>query len=197
LLTHARRAGALRVPDAAVGAGAARRVPERAAGADAVAASIFVNPLQFNAGDDLARYPRDEEGDLAKLRAAGCGVLRIGFNRGDEAFWAGRPGYIPFTSTSDAWPAFLSAILSEHTVTDIALYGDSRPVHAEARRLGIPIVAIVDTNADPEVIDYPIAGNDDAIRSIRVILQKLADAIGSNSTVAAKKESAELAGVAE
>jgi small subunit ribosomal protein S2 len=68
---------------------------------------------------------------------------------------------------------------------------------AEARRLGIPIVAIVDTNADPEVIDYPIAGNDDAIRSIRVILQKLVDAIGSNSTVAAKKESAELAGVAE
>jgi capsular polysaccharide export protein len=70
-----------------------------------------------------------------QLRAAGCGVLRIGFNRGDEAFWAGRPGYIPFTGTSDAWPAFLSAILSEHTVTDIALYGDSRPVHAEARRL--------------------------------------------------------------
>jgi pantoate--beta-alanine ligase len=43
--------------------------------ADAVAASIFVNPLQFNASDDLARYPRDEEGDLAKLRAAGCGLV--------------------------------------------------------------------------------------------------------------------------
>lgn len=47
----------------------------RAAGADAVAASIFVNPLQFNANDDLARYPRDEEGDLAKLRAAGCDLV--------------------------------------------------------------------------------------------------------------------------
>lgn len=43
--------------------------------ADAVAASIFVNPLQFNAADDLARYPRDEEGDLAKLRAAGCDLV--------------------------------------------------------------------------------------------------------------------------
>jgi pantoate--beta-alanine ligase len=47
----------------------------RAAGADAVAASIFVNPLQFNASDDLARYPRDEDGDLAKLRDAGCDLV--------------------------------------------------------------------------------------------------------------------------
>ncbi|MCS7064097.1 MAG: 30S ribosomal protein S2 [Methylacidiphilales bacterium] len=48
---------------------------------------------------------------------------------------------------------------------------------SEARRLSIPIVGIVDTNADPDIIDYPIAGNDDAIRSIRAILQSLADAI--------------------
>ncbi|MBI1842151.1 MAG: 30S ribosomal protein S2 [Verrucomicrobia bacterium] len=41
---------------------------------------------------------------------------------------------------------------------------------AEGRRLGIPIVAIVDTNCDPDLVDYPIAGNDDAIRSVRVIL---------------------------
>jgi small subunit ribosomal protein S2 len=47
----------------------------------------------------------------------------------------------------------------------------------EARRLKIPIVALVDTNADPNVIDYPIAANDDAIRSIRIILQKLIDPI--------------------
>jgi len=51
-------------------------------------------------------------------------------------------------------------------------------------RLGIPVVAIVDTNADPEIIDYPIAGNDDAIRAIRVILQKLVDAIVAASNEA-------------
>ncbi len=47
----------------------------------------------------------------------------------------------------------------------------------EARRLKIPVVAIVDTNADPELADFPIAGNDDAIRSIRVILENLNEAI--------------------
>ena len=47
----------------------------------------------------------------------------------------------------------------------------------EARRLNIPIVALVDTNADPNIIDYPIAANDDAIRSIRIILQKLIDPV--------------------
>ncbi|MBU6403059.1 MAG: 30S ribosomal protein S2, partial [Verrucomicrobia bacterium] len=41
---------------------------------------------------------------------------------------------------------------------------------AEARRLKVPLVAIVDTNCDPDLTDYPIAGNDDAIRSIRVVL---------------------------
>jgi small subunit ribosomal protein S2 len=50
---------------------------------------------------------------------------------------------------------------------------------AEANRLGIPVIAIVDTNADPEKVTYPIAGNDDAIRSIRIILQHLVDAIVS------------------
>jgi small subunit ribosomal protein S2 len=47
---------------------------------------------------------------------------------------------------------------------------------AEARRLGIPIVALVDTNADPAVVDYPIPANDDAIRSIRLLCQLVADA---------------------
>lgn len=48
---------------------------------------------------------------------------------------------------------------------------------AEARRLKIPIVAIVDTNCDPDLVDYPIAGNDDAIRSVRLILTTVVQTI--------------------
>ena len=48
---------------------------------------------------------------------------------------------------------------------------------AEGRRLKIPIVAVVDTNCDPDLVDYPMAGNDDAIRSVRVILTAVVQAI--------------------
>lgn len=48
---------------------------------------------------------------------------------------------------------------------------------AEAKRLGIPIIAIVDTNCDPDEIDFPIPGNDDAIRAVRLLTGKMADAV--------------------
>jgi len=47
---------------------------------------------------------------------------------------------------------------------------------AEANKLGIPVVAVVDTNCDPDVVDYPVPGNDDAIRSIRLMVALMADA---------------------
>ena len=56
---------------------------------------------------------------------------------------------------------------------------------AEARRLNIPVVAIVDTNCDPELVDYPIAANDDAIRSVRLILATIGQTV---QTAAAEYE---------
>ncbi len=47
----------------------------------------------------------------------------------------------------------------------------------EARKLGIPIVAIVDTNCDPDEVDYIIPGNDDAIRAVKLLTEKIADAV--------------------
>ncbi len=57
---------------------------------------------------------------------------------------------------------------------------------AEARRLGIPVVAVVDTNCDPDEIDLPIPGNDDAIRAVRLITSRLVDAVIEGRGEAAK-----------
>jgi small subunit ribosomal protein S2 len=62
---------------------------------------------------------------------------------------------------------------------------------AEGHKLGIPIVAIVDTNCDPDEVDYVIPGNDDAIRAVRVITGKMADAVLEG------KQGEQLADVAE
>jgi small subunit ribosomal protein S2 len=59
---------------------------------------------------------------------------------------------------------------------------------AEAQRLGISIVAIVDTNCDPTDIDYPIPGNDDAIRAVRLIASRIADAINEGRGTLAKDD---------
>ncbi|MCZ6672178.1 MAG: 30S ribosomal protein S2, partial [Verrucomicrobia bacterium] len=48
---------------------------------------------------------------------------------------------------------------------------------AEARRIGIPLVALVDTNSDPTLVDYPIPGNDDAVKSIRIIVETVMEAL--------------------
>ncbi len=61
----------------------------------------------------------------------------------------------------------------------------------EARRLAIPIVAIVDTNCDPTGIDYPVPGNDDAIRAVRLITSRIADAIIEGRGGLAKQEAEE------
>lgn len=70
---------------------------------------------------------------------------------------------------------------------------------AEARKLSIPIVAIVDTNCDPDEIDYVIPGNDDAIRAIKLITSKIADAILEGKAALSKtvEEEAEKVAVEE
>jgi small subunit ribosomal protein S2 len=70
---------------------------------------------------------------------------------------------------------------------------------AEARKLTVPVVAIVDTNCDPDEVDYVIPGNDDAIRAIKLITSKMADAVLEGREVLSKKtaEEAEKAGVEE
>ena len=66
----------------------------------------------------------------------------------------------------------------------------------EARKLGIPVVAVVDTNCDPDPVDYPIPGNDDALRAIRLFSSKIADAVIEGRALATEQDFA-AAGAAE
>ncbi|RKY05417.1 30S ribosomal protein S2 [Candidatus Poribacteria bacterium] len=74
----------------------------------------------------------------------------------------------------------LGGIKDMERLPDALVVVDTRNEHiavAEANKLNIPIVAVVDTNCDPDLIDYPIPGNDDAIRSIKLFCTLMADAI--------------------
>ena len=80
----------------------------------------------------------------------------------------------------DRLERFLGGIKDMPRLPALLFIVDTKKEHiavAEARSLGIPIVAIVDTNCDPEEVDYVIPGNDDAIRAIKLISNKIADAI--------------------
>jgi small subunit ribosomal protein S2 len=97
----------------------------------------------------------------------------------------------------------LSGIKNMPGLPDVVFVIDSKNEEiavAEARRLGIPVIAIVDTNCDPDMIDYVIPGNDDALRAIRLFASKVSDSVlegqgmakeAASAPTGAKEESAE------
>lgn len=87
---------------------------------------------------------------------------------------------VELTKELERLEKFLGGIQDMRTLPDAVFIVDPRKEHnaiREARKLNIPIYAMVDTNCDPDEIDYLIPANDDAIRSIRVIVGKMADAL--------------------
>lgn len=66
------------------------------------------------------------------LHASGARVWRVGFNRGDRAFWPSDDSFIPFRQKHDLWPDHIKALIADKAITDLVLYGDTRPIHAAA-----------------------------------------------------------------
>ena len=95
--------------------------------------------------------------------------------------------------------ANLAGIKSMNRLPDIVFVIDSNKeaiAVKEARKLGIPVVAVVDTNCDPTEVDWVIPGNDDALRAIRLFASKVADSIAEGVQAATDKQGAEIAGAA-
>ncbi len=89
---------------------------------------------------------------------------------------------------------YLSGIKTMRGVPGAVFILDTRIEHIavqEATRLGIPVIAIVDSNCDPDHITYPIPGNDDAIRSIKLITSKIADACIEGAHLKSQREEAD------
>lgn len=75
---------------------------------------------------------------------------------------------------------YLGGLKQMRRVPDVVVVVDIRREHnaiLECQKLGIPVVAMIDTNCDPDLVEYPVPANDDAIRSIKLIVGRLADAI--------------------
>jgi len=75
---------------------------------------------------------------------------------------------------------YYSGVKDMDTLPDILFVVDTKKEEAairEAKKIGIPVVAMIDTNCDPDLVDYPIPANDDAVRAIKLITSKIADAI--------------------
>ena len=100
----------------------------------------------------------DQEGELEKLPGKEEAAIRRQMSRMNRNF----EGML----TVDELPAAVFIIDTKNE--EIAV--------TEAKRLGIPVIGLVDTNSDPTILDYPIPGNDDAVKSIRIIVETILEA---------------------
>ena len=90
----------------------------------------------------------------------------------------------------------LGGLRDMHKVPSIVWVVDTKKEHiavGEARKLGIPVIAILDTNCDPDEVDFPIPGNDDAIRSVALLTRVIADAVAEGLMARASRATGEVA----
>jgi len=96
------------------------------------------------------------------LRRSGAEVRRVGFNAGDRVFWPDAASYVAFRDAPALWPETVRALIAAHGVTDLVLYGDTRPVHAEAvaiaRAAGITVHVFEEGYMRPYWITYERGG---------------------------------------
>lgn len=115
------------------------------------------------------------------LRATGARVWRVGFNAGDQAFWFDKASYIPFQDKPENWPATLSSLIAEKAVTDIVLYGDTRPIHARAveiaRSCGVTVHVFEEGYLRPWWVTYERDGSNGNSRLMSLDVQQMRQAL--------------------
>ncbi|MDO5658095.1 MAG: capsule biosynthesis protein CapA [Paracoccus sp. (in: a-proteobacteria)] len=115
------------------------------------------------------------------LRAAGATVWRVAFNAGDAFFWSDRDHLIRHQGSAADWPAHLDRLLTEKGVTDIALYGDVRAIHADAvqiaRARGLTIHIFEEGYLRPFWITYERGGSNGYSRLAQIDIPQMRAAL--------------------
>ncbi|WP_435231342.1 capsule biosynthesis protein [Pseudopelagicola sp. nBUS_20] len=111
------------------------------------------------------------------LRRSGATVWRVGFNAGDKVFWRDQQNYIPFYDTIENWLSTFQKILDDKDVTDIVLYGDTRPIHAHAvkaaHEAGIKIHVFEEGYLRPHWVTYERNGSNGNSRLMQMTVQHM------------------------
>ena len=111
------------------------------------------------------------------LERAGASVWRVGFNAGDRAFWFSPKSYVPYRGTLAQWDARFAEIVAEKGVTDIVLYGDTRPIHAQAvaaaKALGLGIHVFEEGYMRPYWVTYERGGSNGNSRLMKMSLNEM------------------------
>ncbi len=118
------------------------------------------------------------------LAAAGADVWRAGFNRGDRAFWPTTRSYIAFKAVPQAWPDALRQIIAQKNITDIVLYGDTRPIHAAAvsiaRELGLTVHVFEEGYLRPHWVTYERGGSNGHSRLMSLSVAQMQHALAQS-----------------
>ncbi|NVO54789.1 capsular biosynthesis protein [Rhodobacteraceae bacterium B1Z28] len=120
------------------------------------------------------------------LRASGAQIWRVGFNAGDQAFWFDRTSYIPYRDTLDLWPDTLIDLIVGKGVTDIVLYGDTRPIHARAveiaRSRGVTVHVFEEGYLRPWWVTYERGGSNGNSRLMSLDVEQMQQALVQSDT---------------
>ncbi|NTT85474.1 capsule biosynthesis protein [Tabrizicola fusiformis] len=115
------------------------------------------------------------------LRAAGAQVWRVGFNRGDRAFWPEAESFIAYRGTPQDWPEAFRCLIAEKSITDLVLYGDTRPIHAEAVRLareaGLTVHVFEEGYLRPYWVTYERGGSNGHSRLMQTTVAEMQAAL--------------------
>ncbi|PSL20009.1 capsular polysaccharide export protein [Shimia abyssi] len=115
------------------------------------------------------------------LRRSGATIWRVGFNAGDRAFWRDSSTYIPYTDTPKNWPTAFKSLMKTKSVTDIVLYGDTRPIHSEvvaiARAAGVRIHVFEEGYLRPYWVTYERGGSNGHSRLMNMTIPQMERAL--------------------